>query len=332
MDKETLSHICQAYGYKGTLLNYEVVEDGLSHQSWIVKTDKATLFLKHLNPFFWQQAEYLQNFTHAEAIARAFKAKSLPVEPALLQNGECFIRCKENIYTLMPYIDNSKVVTLDAIERRHTCAIASTLATMHQIDLPLQQLPAVIYPDFHPTYWQDVIKQLISIDSPLAEHVKQCLPYISQVLAKADSSAHSLQEDKVISHRDLSNNNVVWLSNEVHYIIDWESAGLINRTKDVINTAIYWSINSAHAIDLEKFAAFIDTYQQEAAAINSYLCDASIYSLLIDWIHWLDINIRRLVDDKTSVQERVLSTEQAHNTLSAIPIVLSQLPEMINTI
>ncbi|WP_429351000.1 hypothetical protein [Paenibacillus sp. 4624] len=44
-------------------------------------------------------------------------------------------------------------------------------------------------------------------------------------------------------------------------IIDWESAGEINPKHDLIETAIYWSIDELGQLNKSKFKAFLSGYR-----------------------------------------------------------------------
>ena len=83
----------------------------------------------------------------------------------------------------------------------------------------------------------------------MADNLELTYPIIKTTYQQYESHIPTLRKNLVISHRDCHPKNMLWDSQGQYFLIDWESAGLINKTKDTIATAIYWSLNADYSIN-----------------------------------------------------------------------------------
>lgn len=151
--------------------------------------------------------------------------------------------------------------------------------------------------------------------------------------SKANESARLLETKMVISHRDLDSKNVMW-SNDNPVVIDWEGAGYVNPMVDLIDTAVYWSVNEDGAIDKAKFMAFIEAYKNRYID-KSEILQANWKTALIKGyagrLSWLEYSLKRSLGiECADEQEQRLGTGQVTDTIYGIKRYSDLLPELEN--
>lgn len=126
-----------------------------------------------------------------------------------------------------------------------------------------------------------------------------------------------LATENVISHGDLEPKNVMWYQENLK-IIDWESAGNLNPMHDLIETAIYWSVNDSGSIVKEKFLAFISGYQKRVGILQAdwkMILEQGYLSKL----SWLEYSLKRsLWIECTDEKEQQMGTSQVLGTIKSI--------------
>ncbi|WP_449602525.1 phosphotransferase [Paenibacillus sp. Marseille-Q9583] len=71
----------------------------------------------------------------------------------------------------------------------------------------------------------------------------------------------------VISHRDLDQKNVLWDELQIPIIIDWEAAGPIHPTQELIDVALYWSGFETGSVRKDAFYTLISTNREQGGEI-----------------------------------------------------------------
>lgn len=77
------------------------------------------------------------------------------------------------------------------------------------------------------------------------------------------------------------------------HIIDWEYAGLVNPTQEIIGAELEWSGLIARDLDLECFKAFMNAYKQAGGAITINPVKAFYTFFANNMLSWTEINITR---------------------------------------
>ncbi|WP_240037195.1 phosphotransferase [Paenibacillus amylolyticus] len=127
----------------------------------------------------------------------------------------------------------------------------------------------------------------------------------------------SFEAEQVCSHRDLDPKNVMWDQNKP-IIIDWESAGEINPKHDLIETAIYWSIDELGQLNKSKFKAFLSGYRQLYGNLEADW-KAVLELGYLSKLNWLEYSLKlSLWIECVDVIEQEMGTEQVIHTLSAL--------------
>lgn len=134
---------------------------------------------------------------------------------------------------------------------------------------------------------------------------------------QANESAKILASNMVISHRDLDPKNILWVQDNP-IIIDWECAGYVNPTHELIETAIYWSENETGNIDKERFLTFISTYKNKVGTLQANWRIVLLNGFL-GKLGWLEYNLNRsLRIECTDVEEQKMGTLQTIGTINSL--------------
>ncbi|MNP16893.1 homoserine kinase [compost metagenome] len=172
------------------------------------------------------------------------------------------VQCIDNQYFLVyDWIDGVSLQS-SQINNLHCDRIGAILADLHNTDFSALEIFYDHLDNLKETDWTLYLHKGQESGQEWVNLLNQYIEKLFIWSAKAKKSSETLADEKVISHRDLEPKNVIWFQGNP-IIIDWESAGYINRTHDLIETAIYWSINEIGSIERERFLAFINGYQKQ---------------------------------------------------------------------
>ncbi len=143
------------------------------------------------------------------------------------------------------------------------------------------------------------------------------------------SSASLLTNHYVISHRDLDPKNVLWDEQKVPIIIDWEAAGPIHPTLELIDVALYWSGSESGDLSKKAFSNLINSYLEHGGEIYADWQGVLNYGFL-GKLEWLAYNIRRSLGLESSDDaERELGTREVIRTINALQNYADFIPQCL---
>jgi thiamine kinase-like enzyme len=112
-------------------------------------------------------------------------------------------------------------------------------------------------------------------------------------------------------------------------IIDWEAAGPVNPSSELLEVALYWSSPENTIPDKEAFCALIDAYIKNGGTVNDDPEDI-LYSVFKGKLDWLEYNMKRsLKIECSNNEEQSLGTIEVVNTLKSINNYLHIIPELL---
>ncbi len=294
MNINLLHHLCEVYQIGSCLSEPIPCRGGLLHHTYRFETTEGQFVIKYLYPAIINQTGKKDRYRITEFIARQLSQHVSGIT-AITHEGDPLFTFENETVMVFPYV-NAAILQQHDVTLPHIEKIAQMLSKIHQANIQVDHVPSVEFPD------QSIVARL-----------EKYVPDIGDIYEKLKLHKEVLENNLVISHRDCDPKNVLWDKKGNYFIIDWESAGWINRTKDVLVTAIYWSFDEHYHIRLDYLLEFLRKYQGE---INEQEIEAGLYGLLGDWIEWLDFNLSR--------KEIALGAKEAHQTIVTIPILFSQ--------
>jgi Ser/Thr protein kinase RdoA (MazF antagonist) len=301
----------------------EIISGGLLHRMFAIETTKGKYAVKALNPQIMARPTALHNYIQSERIVN-IAYNSSPVQPAKTIDGKFIQSLDDQFYLVFDWIEGYTLKS-DQINIAHCKKIASILAGIHKTDFSQIENNDNYFDNTKESDWNFYLSKGKEINSVWVNLLHKNIEQLFVWSDKAKRSYRMLASEMVIGHRDLEPKNVMWFQ-ENPIIIDWESAGFINPKHDLIETAIYWSVNELGSIDEEKFLAFIDEYQKGIRIIDADWRKILEHGFLSK-LDWLEYSLKRsLRIECTDENEQEMGTLQVTGTINA----LNQYEEMVS--
>ncbi|GAC1361329.1 MAG: hypothetical protein NVSMB44_14710 [Ktedonobacteraceae bacterium] len=196
--------------------------------------------------------------------------------------------------------------------------IGALLARMHTLALDIPEVAPLEWKHFHKDDWDILTFQASEAELPWTYPVRAALPMLLQWTQRYEDAGEKLMRHLVVSHRDLDQKNVLWPTSATPKIIDWEAAGLVNPTTELVSVALTWSGLAAGAVNKAIFTELIEAYLQAGGVLEDASLDA-LHGLLGTWLGWLLFNMRRSLGESiTTEDERQLGIRETMSTLAIL--------------
>jgi Ser/Thr protein kinase RdoA (MazF antagonist) len=291
----------------------QVLTLGRLHHAWRLHTRKGYFLVKKINFDYWKFAYAEQNYFVGERIAKKLAENHIPVRYAIFKNSSSCIEIENNSYMVYPWIVGEPI-SIAKINKKQLKSIARTLAHIHQsrIDMVIAK-PR--YFNCSEKDWQEKINASVAINTELKDLLN--IEELSKLTKKSYTACRELENNLVISHRDLDWSNVIW-QNDQPVIIDWELAGLINPWREAIALALSWSLVHANQFKANNFKILLEEYcnimQSQPTAEEQQLAFAAVFN---DWLGWMYYHL---------CQAKPQSVIEIKNTWKSLQTVLHTVP------
>lgn len=290
------------------------VKGGLLHKMYEVKTDRVHLAIKEFNSMIMKREGVLEKLEITEEISSKLNDR-IPVINAIKENDNYIIEYDGFYYMLFPWLEGSSLF-FGEISRENCFQIGRILGEIHSSDIEIKSLEREEFKvDFF--NWDSyLIKGMDQQSNWLDDYIK-LINKIKSWNSQAKEVCGYLNENLVISHRDLDPKNVMW-SEDKPYIIDWESAGYVNPYQELLEVLCYWSEDGQGNLIKEKFQAIIKGYR-EVVHKNEVQWEKIFHSGYVNMLGWLDYSFKRSLGiEASSDEERELGTTQVFSTMLAL--------------
>ena len=145
-------------------------------------------------------------------------------------------------------------------------------------------------------------------DKNIYNLVKEIKNRFSNLDKESIESLKKIKDKKVISHRDLDLPNVLWNSENIPVIIDWETSGWVNPTLEVIDTAWNWA-GGKDFFDKNKYSIFVNTYEKEGGNLDDY--EIAFKADYKAKLRWFEYNLKRItIFDFLDEEEKKLGEKE----------------------
>lgn len=284
----------------------QVLSGGLLHQTFAIHSTTGKYAVKALSPQIMLRPTAGQNYVDSENIA-ALIAQTLPALPAKIFQGQALQEIEGQYYLIFDWSDK-KPIKQEEITTLHCQKIGSILARLHNTDFSTLQLAPPTPPKHISIDWHAYLQKGGEINAPWVTTMQESILQLNEWHEEYLIANQQLQAD-TISHRDLDPKNTLW-GNDEPLLIDWEAAGFINTTQDLLETALYWSKNEQGKVDSHKLSTFIRAYQHIRPMISMDWATALTIGLS-GQLDWLEYNLKRSLGiECSSIEERKLGSEQ----------------------
>jgi Ser/Thr protein kinase RdoA (MazF antagonist) len=323
-----LRQLCRRLALGAPRGELAAVYGGLHHRMWRLDTTQGSYAIKQLSPDLdFSDPAARAHFDTTEAIAEAFGRRGIPAVFALSCDGEYLQILEGTGYLVHPWRE-ATALPLSRVSRTHALQVAAILARMHALAL---DDPGLKQQDFSPPL-EDNVAMLVDCAQgfhiEIAGTLRRALPALLEVARSQAQAIPLLEQQRVISHGDLDQKNVLWDAQGGPLLIDWESARLLNPTYETLRQALNWSgITSRFSAPL--FREFLAAYEKASGHIDPACITAAYRCVLGDWVSWLMYNVGRCLDLEDPAQQ-LTGQRQVAFTMSTLQHIMDRVPGLLD--
>ena len=272
--------------------NVVPLKGGALHSIFKVETSSGNYAIKQLNPHITVKENFKKAYELSEVIAEQMFKLHIPAVYSLSFKGSHVIQLEQEYFIIYPFIEGHLLDDKN-LAANHAQHIGSVFALMHSADIKLSGLEQAPYDYFDDNYWESLIKKTKN------PSLSKLLPSILSWNRAYAASIPELNNELVITHRDMHSQNVLWDPENQPHIVDWESAGLMNPMMEVIGYGLEWSgIILQHKVNTSFFETFITTYFQNLTRFWQTTPQQAFTGWLGHCVlAWTEFNIRRMLGE-----------------------------------
>lgn len=300
----------------------KAISGGLLHRMYSLKTSNGKYAVKALNPQIMLRPMVLDNYILSERIVN-IAAKTITAVPAIMNDGTAVVEIDKQYYLVFHWVEG-KCLTTSEINLSNCEKMGALIADIHLTNFSELNITKDSSTSSKLIDWNYYLTKGLEENAEWSKLIAEYIDDLYYWNEQANKAVKLLSSHMVISHRDLDPKNVMW-HKDTPIIIDWESASYINPMHDLIETALYWSVNEKGNIDKEKFLAFIGKYKKRCGKLNADWITVLANGLL-GKLEWLEYSLKRsLWIECTDKEEQQMGTTQVIGTL----INIKQYAEMV---
>lgn len=312
-----LSTICDAFGIGTPQGTPQPVTGGLLHRMWRLETDNGLFAVKVLNSEIMSRPDAKTNYRVSERIAHQAYMKGIRAVPAKIVCSDPWIELNGEYVMVFDWVDGVTLLP-EACTSEHGKRIGEILLQIHNLDVVIDGLELPTFSAISGNTWECHIEKACRDASCWGLSRESLLQDVTNWSRLYQDAVNNLLQTFVISHRDLDSKNVVWNHEGFPYLIDWESAGYVNPTVELIEVALNWSRSHDGTVNKERFQGVIQAYLHAGGTLHSEVIDA-VYGSFGGMLGWLKYNMRRSLDrDVFSIDDRELGRRQVLHTLQEL--------------
>ncbi|WP_105616333.1 phosphotransferase enzyme family protein [Vallitalea okinawensis] len=302
------------------------ISGGLLHLMFQLKTDRGCYAVKALNPQIMQRETAMGNYIFSEKVVNKVADSGINALPAISVNGNSIHKVDGQYYLVFSWVDG-KALKVESVDRDKCRMIGELLARIHQLDFSSISSNHENKMNLNTTNWNMLFEKARKLDLIWANEFKENPDTLYKLENQANAAILNSFNEVVICHRDLDPKNVLWDDAGKPMIIDWEAAGYMNPSLELLEVALYWSGDEKH--DKELFCAVIDAYIENGGTMNSNKED-TIYSVFKGKLQWLEYNMKRsLRIECSSEEEQKLGTKEVVSTMQSINAYSRLIPDLL---
>jgi Ser/Thr protein kinase RdoA (MazF antagonist) len=255
-------------------------------------------------------------YRRAEGIAREMAARGVPALAALPRRNGLVQRIKGAYVAVFPWAEG-KTLPFSAASPEQARQIGILLGQMHTFKLAIPGLEIPIWKVLRDDDWVLLARRAAGAHAPWTEEIRARLRELCWWSRLARDANPRLWNTLVASHCDVGQSNVIWRDAHTPALVDWESAGLINPTLELVKAALDWSGISVGEPEEASFQAVLAGYRGAGGQLHDSAHDA-LAGTLGHWLEWLEFNMRRSLDTTASPEERSLGVSETTRALATL--------------
>jgi thiamine kinase-like enzyme len=317
IDASQIERLCTRCSLGNPLQEPQAVSGGLLHRVWRLDTTQGTFALKQLNAAIMQKLHIHDSYRLSEHIAAAMAAQGIPAVVALSCDGDPLQIIGNDTVIVYRWIEG-ETLSAEAVEPERGRMIGALLARMHALHLQFAALPLPEWEHFCDDDWDLLTVHAYDMGIPWATPVRAVMHRLIEWSKLSEQAGEKLGQNYVISHRDLGQKNVLWQDEHTLWLLDWEAAGLVNPTMELVSTTLDWSGLATGVVREDTFAAMMESYVAGGGVVRDASIDV-LHGVMGIWLNWLMFNMRRSLD------ESIFDEEERQLGIRETPLVIARL-------
>lgn len=297
---DSLTQLVETLKLGSRITAHAQLSGGALHKIWHIQTPEYQYAFKEINPNIAKKDRALKNYELSEHISHLFKIHGVNAVSALQFNNSYVQQVDNKNFIIYPFV-NGMVKPITTLEHADFKKIGHLFVSLHQANIAVEGLDQPQYDIFEDSHWVNLIEQacLTNLNDLLdiILHWNHCFR----------ESLSSLNQNLVITHRDLHPQNVLWDQQHNPYIIDWEACGLMNPILEVIGYGIEWGDLLSGNFQTEPTLTVYKKYhEQNAVTLSKMNIENAFYGWLGHCVlGWTEFNIRRMIGEISTNPEEI---------------------------
>ncbi len=315
MNSQQLAGICLCFRLGAPVAAPKPVPGGRVHQIWRIETTEGIFAVKLLRLATTPQPGALASYRRAEGIAQAMAALGVPAVAGLAHRSRLVQRIQGVYVVVFPWAEG---VTLpfSAASPEQARQIGALLGKMHAFNLAIPGLDIPTWKVLRDDDWV-LLARRAAAHAPWAEDIRASVRALCWWSRLARDANPRLWNTLVVSHCDVCQSNVIWRDAHTPALIDWESAGLINPSLELVKAALDWSGISVGEPEEASFKALLAGYRGAGGPMPASAHDA-LAGTLGHWLAWLEFNMQRSLGTTAPPEEQALGVNETTRALATL--------------
>lgn len=313
-----LTRIFELIGVASPIIsNPTPVYGGLLHQMWRVETENGVFAVKVLNPEIMSRPDAKRNFRNSERVAQIARSNGIRAVTARTVGNDPWFETDGSYVMIFDWV-NGSALRPDECTVDHAVKMGEVLHQIHSVAIMLDDVQPPTWSGIPEEFWEEHMNKAGKRISCWGLERETLLSDVTQWSQWYQDAAERLSHKMIMSHGDLDAKNVLWNLAQNPYLIDWESAGYLNPTVELVDAAINWSRSVNGTLDKTRFQALIRSYVKAGGSLSSEVLDA-LYGSMGGMLGWLEYNMRRSLDDDVfDSAERQLGQKEVQQTVNQL--------------
>ncbi len=328
MNTDHLRYLCSHHGLGAPLSAPTEVTGGFHHEMWRVETESGTYAVKQLSPDVdLNNEDKVRGFNVSEAIAETFASVGIAAVVALKAADDYLTIVGDRGYLVYPWCDYT-ALPIGQADEHHGLEVARLLARMHGADIQVAGIKETELAAF-PVERVDELAREAAEGHPLcAVSLSSHRQRLGEIVALHNKAIVELNKELVICHGDLDQKNILWDDLDRPVIIDWECAGKLNPTYEIVQAALDWS-GAASELRPGLFRRMLEAYQDAGGEVEVDAMEASLDYIAGESLIWLLYSIGRSLEDADPPQEEI-EAEQIERVIASVLRLKQLTPELLD--
>jgi len=328
MNTEHLTRLCSHHGLGVPTGGPTEVAGGFHHEMWRIETEKGAYAVKELSPSVdLGDQDTVRGYNVSEAIAEAFASVGIGAIFALKVDADYLTIVGDHGYLVYPWC-RYDAVPIGHADESHGLEVARLLARMHGADVQVAGIKETALEAFAVERVGELVRETGARYPLCAESLSRHRQRLEEIVALHNEAIVQLNERLVVSHGDLDQKNVLWDDLDRPVLIDWECAGKLNPTYEMVQAALDWS-GGASALRPGLFRRMLEAYQDAGGQLEVAAMGASLDFIAGERLIWLLYCIGLSLDDADSGQEEV-EPEQIEVLVASVLRLKQLAPELLD--